>query len=230
MLPTNPCDLGQRPADFPQIWLLASHLGLGTGDTYALGIAQGTLFLLAALLVLGRAESLTVGALYALLLCSPAVMLGVERENPDLVLFPILLAAVLVAARSARGERVAGALVLFAGILKLYPILALGFLVRRATRPALLVALVAAAGFVVYGLASFGYLHRMLGAIPPADTFAYGVRRASEWFAIATEKLLHPLGSFHGWDIALVCAALVAGWLLSRRVGEASALARTTGG
>ena len=43
VLPTNPCDLGDRPADFPQIWLLASHLGLGTGDTFALGLAQGTL-------------------------------------------------------------------------------------------------------------------------------------------------------------------------------------------
>ena len=216
VLPTNPCDLGHRPADFPQIWLLASRLGLGPGDTYALGIAQGALFLIAALLVLGRGESLKTGALYALVLCSPAVMLGVERENPDLILFPIVLAAVLAATRSARGEIVAGALVLFAAILKLYPILALGFLVRRATRAALLAASLAVVVFAAYCLATLGYLHRMLGAIPPSDHFSYGVRRASEWFAIATSPALHALGSFRGWDVALVSAAAAAGWLLSR--------------
>ena len=217
VLPTNPCDLGHRPADFPQIWLLLSHLGLGPGDTFALGIAQGALFLIAALLVVGRGENLKTGALYSLVLCSPAVMLGVERGNPDLVLFPIVVAGVLAATRSARGEIVAGALVLFAGILKLYPILALVFLVRRATRAALLVSLSVAVVFVVYCLATFGYLHRMLGAIPPSDSFSYGVRRASEWFGIAALNALHTLDWYRAWDAGIVCAALAAGWSLSRR-------------
>jgi hypothetical protein len=218
VLPVNPCDPTHRPADFPQVWLLLSHLGLGPGDTFALGLAQGALFLLAALFVLPAGASLKLGALYAVALCSPAVMLGVERENPDLSLFPLVLLAVLAAKRRTRGEFGSAGLVLLAAILKLFPIFALGFLVRRGTRTALLAAAGAGAGFVVYALATFAYLHKLLRAIPDTDTYAYGVRLVSDWFSLAAEETVHALNGYRLWDSGLLCSALAVAWFVSRRL------------
>jgi hypothetical protein len=219
VLPANPCDFHGRPADFPQIWLLPSHLGLGVGDTFALGLAQGALFLLAALFVLPAGASLGTGLVYLLVLCSPAVMLGVERENPDLILFPIVLLAVLAATRRGRGEAIGGALVLVAAVLKLYPVFALGFLVRRATRSTSRIAAVVAAAFVLYALATIHYIHKMLSAIPTADTFAYGVRRVSEWFSLVAAETIHTLEGYRAWDAGLVLAALGIGCVIARCLG-----------
>jgi hypothetical protein len=217
VLPVNPCDPGRRPADFPQVWLLLWHLGLGPGDTIPVGLAQGALFLAAALLVVPRGASLKAGLVYAVALCSPAVMLGVERENPDLILFPLILAAVVLARRSARGIYGGAALVLAAAVLKLYPIFSVCFLLRRGTATALRGAFLACAGFAVYLLTDFGYLHRMLRAIPPASAFAYGVRRPAQWFGTAAEEKLGTLGSYRAWDVLLVLAAAAAAWALGRR-------------
>jgi hypothetical protein len=217
VLPVNPCDPGKRPADFPQLWLLPWHLGLGAGDTVALAFVQAAVFLLAAVLVLPLGASLKAGALFAVVLCSPAVMLGVERENPDLILFPLVLAGVLLVARSR--DAAGAAALLAAAILKLYPIFAVAALFRRGTRRGILLGLVVCAAFVVYGLADFSYLHRMLGAIPPSNSFSYGVRRASEWFGITAQGAVGTFGWYRVWDVLLVCAALLAGWLASLRAG-----------
>jgi hypothetical protein len=217
VLPVNPCDPGHRPADFPQIWLLPSHLGLGPGDTVGLGIAQAIIFLAAALLVVPPDASLKVGVIFALALCSPAVMLGVERENPDLILFPLLLAAALLAGRTGRGVYAAAALILAAAVLKLYPIFSVGLLLRRGTATALRAGLLACAGFAVYVLGDFGYLHRMLRAIPPASEFSYGVGRPGQWFGTASQEAVGAFGSYRAWDVLLVLVAAAGAWLLKRR-------------
>ena len=38
VLPRNPCDPEQRPANYPRIWLWPSGLGLGEGATVPIGI------------------------------------------------------------------------------------------------------------------------------------------------------------------------------------------------
>src|SRR5581483_3397392 len=87
VLPANPCDPYHRPANYPRLWLLPSHLGLGQGDTYWLGWVVAVLFFVAAVAVVPRGASLRLGLLYAAALISAATMLGVERGNVDLLLF-----------------------------------------------------------------------------------------------------------------------------------------------
>src|SRR5207244_3442623 len=43
VLPRNPCDPQQRPANYPRVWLLPWRLGLGEGATVPIGIAMGFL-------------------------------------------------------------------------------------------------------------------------------------------------------------------------------------------
>ncbi len=76
--------------------MAASILGLGQDDTYLIGSLIVAAFFTAAFLVLPREAPAGVAAIYGLVLCSPAVMLGVERGNVDIALFSMVAAAGLV--------------------------------------------------------------------------------------------------------------------------------------
>jgi len=227
VLPTNPCDPdGARPANYPRLWLLPSHLGLGQGDTFALGWAVLALFLVAAVLVVPTGARVWTGVLHALALCSAAAMLGVERGNVDLALFALVVAAVLVAQGGARRLAASGALVLLAAALKLFPIFAVGFVLRRGTRAALAVAAAVVLAFAAYLAAIHRELAQILAALPQPDSYAFGLRRLSEWIGAATGDERH--AALVGWDVlvAALVAAVAAGLARARRRGPAGATAQ----
>jgi Glycosyltransferase family 87 len=208
VVPANPCDPFGRPANYPRLWVYPWHLGLGVGDTFALGLAIAGVYLLAAAVVVPERESLGAGALYALALCSPAAMLGVERGNVDLTLFVLIVAAVLLAQRGARGLIASGACVLLAAVLKLFPIFSIGFLFRRARW----VAVVVVVAFASYVIALHHQLRQVYRAYPQEDTFSFGVRRVSEWLSAQTGN-----SSYRAWDVVLVVVVAAAAVLLARR-------------
>ena len=177
VLPINPCDPYHRPADFPKIWLALSFLGIGQGGAVALGVGIAVVFLVCAIFVVPAGVSAWTGLAYAAALCSPAVMLGIERGNPDILIFPLVLAAALLTTRTRTGQILTAALLLFVIVLKLYPAFAAGYLVRRATRASLTVLAVVAACSLVYVLATYHYIHEMLSSIPQSNVLTYGVRR-----------------------------------------------------
>ncbi len=218
VLPVNPCDPSHRPADFPRIWLSLSFLGLGPADTIVLGFVLGGVFLAAAIFVLPADASIASGLFYALMLCSPAVMLGVERGNPDIVLFVIMLAAVLVGSRSRARETVGALLVLLAAVLKFYPVFAIGFLVRRATRTSLLAAGLVALVFLVYAALIHSEIHQILASVPQSSEFAYGVRRVTLWTAAAALAGTGHFGWYRPWDVVLLLAGVGVAWMLGRRL------------
>jgi len=219
VLPVNPCDPSHDAANYPRLWLLPYHLGLGQGDTMALGFAVGALFLIAAAIVVPSGASLGLGAVYALFACSPAAMLGVERGNVDLILLALVVFAVLVIRREARGMIVSASAMLLAALLKLYPIFTTGFLVRRGRQASAAAAAVVAL-FVVYVAVLHRQMHEVLSAVPQSDSFSYGVRRASEWLGAAMRAGISArLSSYRAWDVVLVVVLVAAGVWLARRLG-----------
>ena len=218
VLPVDSCDPYGRPANFPRLWLVASPLGLGQNSAVALGIGLAVVFLVAAVLVVPAGASVGTGLAYVAALCSPAVMLGIERGNPDLALFPLVLAAVVVTTRTLGRQIATGALLVLASFLKLFPVLAVGFLVRRATRASLTVAVVVVATFLVYVAATYHQLHEELDAVPESDFTSYGVRRATRWLAALSERVTGGFARQRPWDVVLVIAAVFLGWLASRWV------------
>jgi hypothetical protein len=128
----NPCDPWARPHVYGAPWLWLSELGIGRPELLRLGLAINGLFMLATCWLLRRARPLQ--ALYALLIVgSPAVLLGMERANNDLVILLLLVAALGLAAVSERAGRVAGILLAVAATaLKLYPAVLLAELVLGA--------------------------------------------------------------------------------------------------
>ena len=171
VLPVNPCDPRTRPANYPSLWLLPSPLGLGEDDTVPLAVAMVVVFFVLALAVTGP---LTVreGAVYGIALCSPAVMFGVERGNPDLFVFAMLAAAILAFGRGAALDALAYGLVLLATFLKLYPLFAWGVLVQRARSVALVCGMLAALG--VYVAITVDELRTVLEVVPREILFSYG--------------------------------------------------------
>jgi glycosyl transferase family 87 len=217
VLPTNPCDPVQRGANYPRLWLLPSSLGLGQGDTFVLGLVLAVIFLAAAVMVLPPGGSFKLGLGYAAVLCSPAVMLGVERGNVDILLFVLLVVGVLVSRRGFRGLLAGDAVLFLVGILKLFPIFAVGFLLRRATKAALLSAIVVLCGFAIDVYVTRNDVRAIFNSGFEADNFSYGVRRVAEWVrAVMRYTFGGELVSRRVWDIALVLAAAAIACLLTR--------------
>jgi hypothetical protein len=131
---SNPCDPWSRVVT-PKLPVELSFLGLGESSTVPLAIVLIAAFLVSVLVVSGPLRWFEV-PLYAAIVFSPSVLLGIERANTDLLMFT-LLTVVLVTVRAEGPLRaVAYAALLLAAMFKLYPIFAFGVLLRQGRRRA----------------------------------------------------------------------------------------------
>lgn len=209
VMAANPCDPYHRSANYPGIWLAPSHLGLGVGATVALGGFIAVCFLVAAVAVLSSSARPLDAVVYGAAVCSPAVMLGVERGNVDILLFALVVLAVLLHRLPGRfpwGQ----ALILFAAVLKLFPIFAAGVLIRDRSKRNLIGLGVVLGAFAVYCLAILGELRTIWRVTPQPSEYAYGIRIFSEWIGGTHLRAL---------DIGVVGLVLVAVFAGRRRLG-----------
>lgn len=171
---SNPCDPLHRPVDYPAIWFVPAALGLGDSSTTLLGILLAVVFLLSAVTVLPRSATRREAFIYSLAVCSPAVMLGVERGNTDLIVFVLLLAAAASPVHRRGGLILGSGALLLATILKLFPILTLPALARRDRRTAL-AGMFVVCGFAAYAVATRGDLSMVARAVPVRIGRSYGI-------------------------------------------------------
>jgi hypothetical protein len=153
----NPCDAHHRALPYPRIWALPGVLGLGPRFTIGAGVVVGLVFFAGVLVFIGRLRRGWHALVYVALLCSPPFMLGVERANVDLLVFVILAGATLSFARPLEGSaRLLPYLaIVFAGILKLHPIVALVVVLREPLRRALATVAVCGGLFALYLLVTW---------------------------------------------------------------------------
>ena len=203
VMAANPCDPYHRSANYPGIWMAPSVLGLGVGDTVALGRCLVAVFLVAVFAVLSPVARPVDALVYGAAVCSPAVMLGVERGNVDILLFALVVLGVLLYRRSRLpfGQ----AIVLFAAVLKLFPIFAAGVFVRRRSTRSLIGLGVMLAAFAIYCLAILDELRVIWRVTPQPSEYAYGIRICSEWLASRAG-----IGNAHlrAWDVGLALLVL----------------------
>ena len=168
--PTHPMD---QPLNYPRLWQKLSYLGLSQSHTTALGLFVVAAFLVglcAVLPAVGTGPLLLVGAG----LLSPAVLLGIERGNIDLVMFSLVcLAVVMVASLRFRG--LAWLPILLAAMLKLYPVFA-GIVLVRSRGTILLRSLLALSlSFLVYLYFNLDDLKKISEVTPRSHNLSYGV-------------------------------------------------------
>ena len=189
VLPANPCDPNKSPANYPRIWMSPAFLGLGQGSTNVLGVIAALIFFCGALALLPAQAGARTAVLYAAALCSPAVMLGVERGNVDILMFTLVALAVLLFRRSSLSTTLAHALLLFAAILKLFPIFAVGVLLRQPLRRAVIGLGAVLIGFGLYALSIRTDLRTIERVTPQSDHFTYGIRLFTQWLASVATKI-----------------------------------------
>lgn len=146
---SNPCNPWGRVLYPPRLPAELGFLGLGESATVPLALGVIAAFLVSVLVVAGPLRYYEV-AVYAAIIFSPSVLLGVERANTDLLMFA-LLTLVLVTVRSDGPLRaVSYGSLLLAAMLKLYPILAAGVVFRQGRRRALEAGLAVFVPFAIY--------------------------------------------------------------------------------
>jgi hypothetical protein len=130
----DPCDILHRSFNYSPLWLLASPLRLDVGSTNAAGWVCGLLFVLGLFLLPPprRARDVPIVVLATL---STMVAFAVERGNPDIIIFMLVLLAGYLALRPSWTRYLAYVVALAAGLLKYYPLtlLALTFRERVST-------------------------------------------------------------------------------------------------
>src|SRR5207244_13532726 len=121
------------PAKFPRIWFDGfAGLGLGPGSTDYVAVFFAAVFLVAFLALIAPTRYRD-ALVYGAVLLSPAVMLGVQRGNADLLVFGLLALGLLALRRWSAGGT-GQALFLLGAILKLFPTLSLPSLFRPSCR------------------------------------------------------------------------------------------------
>jgi len=183
------------------MWIAASVFALGQDDTEIIGFSLAIAFLLTAILVLSPRAPLWDAVIYGLALCSPAVMMGVERGNVDIGLFCLVAAAALVMRRVPYGAPVASALILASAVLKLFPIAAVGMLARLPRRLALVCVSTVVGLFAVYAAATFSDIRTIERVLPQSDDDTYGMHILGGWLGRVS-------AAGRVWDVALIILAI----------------------
>jgi hypothetical protein len=174
VVPVNPCDPQMREFDHPRLWLAPAFLGLDESSTSALGALIAGAFFVSVFALIGRISPGD-AVLYAALICSPAVMLGVERANTDLIVFVLVFSGVVVARRQTRPAAALGhGLLLLAALLKLYPVLAWGGLLRRPVRRAVPGLVALSVVFAAYLVAEREHFRAVRDVFPRQILHSYG--------------------------------------------------------
>lgn len=125
---TNPCDPMGRTMNYPPVWLGLNYLGANAAWVIPLGSVMVAGFV-ASVFWLFRNITPARAFFAALCICSPSVMMGVERGNVDLLIFPLLMfGATHIQDTSRRAGLIAMACLMMAIILKLYPLFAVAAL------------------------------------------------------------------------------------------------------
>ena len=217
----NPCDLYDRPANWPRLWLVPAFLGLGHESTFALGLVVDALFLAAALAIVpSRAPPVEV-AVYGLALCSPTVVHAIAGANVDLLLFAMVVSAVLLLRRGLLGGVASHALLLLAAMLKLFPIFGVIVLVRQRRRVVLSAGIAVLAAFGVYALLTLDDIRMIARMVPQPQTFSYGIRHVTEWINGRPEVFVDPGMPSRGISNGLLSDGGLGLWLILLVLGVA---------
>ncbi len=173
----NPLDPFGRVMAYPRIWLLLAAFPLSTDSTAAFALAEILLFLVGLFIFAGKVERPAALAIAAMAV-SPAVMLCFERGNTDLVVFFLLAAALALPPYL---PALAVGLAELSAFLKLYPVVALGLLLRESRKNAALWLSGALAVFAIYLALTRSDIRQVFAMASKGVGFNYGVGVIGLW-------------------------------------------------
>lgn len=170
----NPGDPWNRVMNYPRIWqYIAQFLNLNQSHAIYFGIINISLFILGFLLFVNKIR-LTIITAVALLLgfFSPATMLGMERGNIDLLIFFLFSLSLCFISN----KLINPIIILFASILKIFPVFAIISLIRFEKRLFLKLLFFFSAAFTLYFLITFNDIKLIINGTPSSSILSYGIK------------------------------------------------------
>lgn len=162
---------GFTQMNYPRIWYALFWLGIDQSDTIYFGITFAVLFF-AGLFMLAKAIDRPTAWLMTCATFSPAVLLGLERGNTDLLMFFLLVLSVYIIDKSRVG---AGMIVAFAFLLKLYPVFAVTIFLKESKKIFLTIMAVTLFACGIYAVVMLDELRLVRAATPKPSAGAYGI-------------------------------------------------------
>ncbi|MBD2289635.1 hypothetical protein H6F92_12915 [Microcystis wesenbergii FACHB-1317] len=177
-LVSNPGDPWGRPLNYPRIWQSLYSLGVNDSHTIGLGLGIILFFLTGVIIILPNSSNMTTSLVIGTLL-SPAVLLGIERANVDLLIFFLVALSIVLSRKSLV---LADVIVVFATALKLFPIFGLSLLLKGRKKQSLVHSLLVLAIVCSYWFSKWSELRLIAKATPRANDLSYGMNVA--WMRI----------------------------------------------
>ncbi|MEW6714448.1 MAG: hypothetical protein AB1306_05090 [Nitrospirota bacterium] len=184
----NPVNPRGHQLNYPRIWHLLFALGINESHTNILGSIVVILFFIGIGIFWfsGKFDNFTY-IILSIAILSPAVMLGVERSNIELVLFFVLSLAIIINYYSSIS---ALSLFIFASMLKIYPVFAFVYLLKENSRRFWALFPPALGIFTIYALFSFNDFMQVYKTTPKLVGSSFGINvwwmglRNSRFFAL----------------------------------------------
>jgi hypothetical protein len=182
----NPYDPTGRIFNYPAFWRLFFYTGINQDDTIWISVSMIVLFFIGAFLF---PDKLSIpGAIGMLVvLFSPAAMLLYERGNVDLFVFFVCALAVLATTYS---SYLAAGLILFASIMKLFPILGLSIFLKEPKKKFLWLSAVSVFILIVYMIATWESVQASWNTTMRGDALSYGTNILITRYGEAMSKIL----------------------------------------
>ena len=220
VLYSNPCDPLNRPFAYSPILLDLPIHWLGVRHATAVGLVLDGAFLIMVPFLL-RPDSRRALLIAILAGLSPAVVFLLERANLDIFVFTLVGAAALWATRGPAQRYLSYIVYFAAGLMKYYPLILLGLIVRE--RPRIALAIGAAAGAILIAFATYYWSIMRQELMPETRYFGNMIGGALLPFGVAIYfGLSHRAGEIM-FVALLIVMVLVAVRLAGRLKTELSA-------
>jgi hypothetical protein len=171
----NPGDPWGRIMNYPRIWQLLCALGIDQSYTILIGVLFATLFIAGIFLYLPKTIDNATAYILISAVFSPAVLLGIERGNTDLLVFFLLSITISLFSMNSKLLAATGfASLLFAFILKLYPLFGSLIVVRTKSRMIKFGASLLTVA-IFYAALTFNDLQLIHRATPKSTSLSYGI-------------------------------------------------------
>ena len=174
---SNPCDVENRIQTYSPLWLVVTPSSWGPLDTARVGLILDLLSILSLAIVI-RPRSTAEIVVFALATFSPMTVFALERANNDIIIFLLILGGALLYLVPRPYRLCSYALFLIAGLLKYYPLVLLVLMLRERWQRVLLLATIAIATLILFGISFRTELGHLLTNIPPAPYFTNGFSAA----------------------------------------------------
>ncbi len=186
-LKENPLNPRGTRLNYPRVWHILFITGIDQSHTTLIGIIFMILFFfgIGMFWFFKKFDNLTYFIL-SIIIISPAVMLGIERGNIELVIFFILSAALMINHYSSIS---AIFLFLFASVLKLYPVFGFFYLLKEQKREFWKLFISACVFFIVYSLFTLEDLKQVYLTSPKNAKSAYGLNVF--WMGLTHPRILN---------------------------------------